>query len=85
MSERKRKPRLETQTAQPLQAAPPIEKEDPIQKLLGVLYTLAVEGNVTAAKLYLDYCARQKGEDSSALTPEEAQRILREQSVPPLG
>lgn len=81
MSERKARRKTETQTAQPLQTAPPIEKDDSTQKLLGVLYTLAIEGNVTAAKLYLDFCSKQKGEEPDALTAERALELLREISL----
>jgi hypothetical protein len=79
----RKKRKLETQTAQPLQVAPPIEKEDPVQKILGTLYSLALDGNVTAAKLYLDFCARQSGDEPDALTPDQALALLRVQDPPP--
>jgi hypothetical protein len=66
------------QTAEALHIASPIQKEDPVQHLLGVLYSQALEGNTTAAKLYLDYALKPKSEESSALTPEEALKLLRE-------
>jgi hypothetical protein len=78
VTDRKPRRKREAHTAESLQPAAPVEKEDAVQKLLGTLYALALEGNVTAAKLYLDYCAKQKGEDTNALTPEEALRIIQE-------
>jgi hypothetical protein len=53
---------------------------DPVKALLDKLYEMAtVDKNTSAAKIYLDYTLKQKGEDADALTPEEALRILREQ------
>lgn len=79
----KRKPPCEAQTAASLTPAAPPVAEDPIEKLLGALYVLALEGNVTAAKLYLDYTARRRGEEPAGLTAEEALKLL--QSFPPAG
>ncbi len=83
------KKKIETHTARSLRTHRPVKKSraraeqppagDAIQTVVAKLYDLAAEGNTTAAKIYLDYMLRQKGEDTDALTPEEALRILREQ------
>lgn len=87
MNERKpRRKNVESATSEPL-APPPVfppSETDAVQKLLGALYTLALEGNVSAAKLYLDYTARQKGDDPAGLTNEDALRLLLEyRGAPP--
>ena len=79
----------ETHTARSLKPPKRVEKrtkdnatvpDDPVKAVVAKLYSLAVnDGNTAAAKLYLDYILKQRGEDSDALTPEEALRILREQ------
>ncbi len=74
------KRKIETNTAKSLKPRKGLDKTDPVKDLLEKLYGMASEdGNTTAAKIYLDFVLKQKGEDSEALTPEEALRILREQ------
>jgi hypothetical protein len=83
--------KIAAQTAEPLKPAAPIEKskaasapvrdDDAIQKLLGVLYALAIEGNTTAAKLYLDFCAKQVSNDPTGLSADDALKILQEQTT----
>ena len=85
------KRKMETHTAQSLKPPKRVEKktkdnsaepDDPVKAVMAKLYSLAInEGNTSAAKLYLDYVLKQRGEDSDALTPEEALRILREQQA----
>jgi hypothetical protein len=82
MTERRtRRKTVETATCETL-APPPVAAPvdaDPVQKLLGALYALAIEGNVSAAKLYLDYTARQRGDEPAGLTADEALLLLQEQ------
>jgi len=76
------KKKITNQTVLPLDPAPPVKKTalPPIdtQALIRRLYELAMEGNVTAAKVVLDYCHEQesKGEGHS-LTPGEILALIR--------
>jgi hypothetical protein len=78
--EPKRKPRkkIAAQTAEPLKPAEPLVKDDPVQKVLGVIYSAAMEGNVSAAKLYLDFCTKQSSGEASGLTADDALKLLQE-------
>jgi len=84
MPKAKTKTKIETNTARRSKPSTPLKKhpsiEEKVSELLEKLYSMATtEGNTTAAKLYLDYVLKQKGEDTDVLTPEEALRILQGQ------
>ncbi len=51
--------------------------DDAVQHLLRTLYDLAIGGNTSAAKLFLDLM-KDKSSDPSALTVEDALKILQE-------
>jgi hypothetical protein len=74
------KRKIETHTARPLKTPKQVGQKDPIQELLKALHALALDGNTTAAKLYLDYMLKQNSDEPNGMTPEEALRILREQN-----
>lgn len=76
------KKKVNAQTALPLEPAPPVEKSSPTpidsQALIHRLYDLAMEGNVTAAKIVLDYCRDQEKEGKEHnLTPGEILALIR--------
>lgn len=84
MTERKSKSKLEAATAEPLVIVqPPVDKNDARRKVLEVLYALARDGNVSAAKLYLDCLADEQPDREESLTAEDALRILHEQTKQP--
>ena len=76
------KKKITNQTVLPLDPTPPLKKTPPppidTQALIRRLYELAMEGNVTAAKVVLDYCYEQenKGEGHN-LTPGEILALIR--------
>jgi hypothetical protein len=73
------KQKLETQTAMSLHAGVDgVSKEAAVQQLLQTLYNAALEGNVAAAKLYLDYMQKQLTGEPAGITVEEALRIVQE-------
>ncbi len=51
---------------------------DPVKRLLDALYTLAVNGNTTAAKLWLEYHLRTEGMEIGAVSTEEVLRMIQE-------
>ena len=71
------------QTEQPLEAAPPLLKEKPKtpidpQAIIHRLYELAMDGNVTAARVVLDYCHEQEKEgEGHDLTSGEILALIR--------
>ena len=76
------KKKVNSQTALPLETAPPMEKSshEPIdpQALIRRLYELAMDGNVTAAKVVLDCCREQEKEGKEPdLTPGEILALIR--------
>ncbi|RPH95490.1 hypothetical protein EHM69_04270 [candidate division KSB1 bacterium] len=86
MSEKKSKSKLTTQTSLPLfPALPPVDKEAAVENLLDKLYELAVNGDLSAAKLYLDYRLKRNSGEPAGLTVEEALKLLsakQESAVP---
>ena len=73
------KNKLETQTSLPLlPAADGVTTEAAVQQLLQTLYNSALEGNVAAAKLYLDYVQKHLQGDPAGITVEEALRIVQD-------
>ncbi|MFH1009688.1 MAG: hypothetical protein V1784_00460 [bacterium] len=70
------------ETVLPLEPAPPVKKTSPppidTNAIIHRLYELAMEGNVTAAKVVLDYCHEQetRGEGHN-LTPGEGLALIR--------
>ncbi len=76
MPERNPHGKCETHTAAALTLPPRIEKEDPVQVVLGKLFDLAKEGNVSAAKLWLDIALKRPSDDPEALTAEQALALL---------
>lgn len=75
----KSKKDIETNTSESLKAVPFSGKEESVESLLKVLYTLGMEGNVTAAKLYLDHCFKNRPAETKGLTAEAAIRLLQDQ------
>ena len=76
------KKKVNAHTTLPLEAAPPIEKTSPrlidTQALIRRLYELAMDGNVTAAKVVLDCCREQEKEGKEPnLTPGEILALIR--------
>ena len=76
------KKKVDAQTVYPLETAPPIEKISPepidTQALIRRLYELAMDGNVTAAKVVLDCCREQEKEGKEPnLTPGEILALIR--------
>lgn len=71
--------KLETATTAPLSVAPPPDKNDARQRVLAVLYRLALDGNVSAAKLYLDCVG---ADDDGALTAEDVLKLLQDHLAP---
>ena len=76
------KKKVNSHVAFPLEAAPPIEKISPesidTQALIRRLYELAMDGNVTAAKVVLDCCREQEKEGKEPnLTPGEILALIR--------
>lgn len=69
--------KLHAATAAPLTLPAPPEKTTAREQVLAVLFRLALEGNVSAAKLYLD-CV-ESGDDGG-LSAEAALKILQEHS-----
>lgn len=70
---------IETQTSLPLQAsADGVSKADGVQQILQTLYNAALEGNVAAAKLYLDYMQKNLLGEPTGITVEEALRIVQD-------
>ncbi len=70
------------QTEQPLEAVPPLKKKPPTpidpQAIIRRLYELAMDGNVTAARVVLDYCREQEKEgESNDLTSGEILALIR--------
>lgn len=70
--------KMAAQTAGPMKLAPPPDRQAAREHLLDILYALAIEGNVTAAKLYLDCSKDARDAEPSGLTAEEALRLLRQ-------
>lgn len=76
------KKKVNSHTAFPLETASPMEKTpresiDP-QALIRRLYELAMDGNVTAAKVVLDCCREQEKEGKEPnLTPGEILALIR--------
>ena len=74
--------KLTAQTTQPLEPVPPLKKKppEPIDPMAIIrrLYELAMDGNVTAARVVLDYCHEQEkeGEDHD-LTSGEILALIR--------
>ncbi|MDD5088955.1 MAG: hypothetical protein PHI18_09190 [bacterium] len=81
MTERKSKSKLEAATAEPLVIVPvPVDKNVARRNVLDVLYSLAREGNVSAAKLFLDCLSDEEPDREQSLTAEAALAILSEQT-----
>jgi len=79
MTEKKSKSKLEAATAEPLVIVPvPVDKNVARCNVLDVLYSLARDGNVSAAKLFLDCLSDEEPDREPSLTPEAALRILSE-------
>jgi hypothetical protein len=67
---------METSTSAPLSLPPVVDKRQALDKLLEVLFELAVKGNLTAAKLYLDFQLKRGSDEPPGLTAEDALKIL---------
>jgi hypothetical protein len=76
------KKKIPNQTVLPLDPAPPVKKSPPppidTSAIIHRLYELAMEGNVTAAKVVLDYCHEQENKgESQSLSPGEILALIR--------
>lgn len=71
-------PRLKANTSQALTINKPLARDLELRELLDSIYKVALEGNVTAAKLYLDYHMRIKGDDPDLATVDDVYKILAE-------
>jgi len=76
MPKRAAKSQIETSTSAPLSLPPVVDKRQATDKLLEVLFELAVKGNLTAAKLYLDFQLKRGSDEPPGLTAEDALKIL---------
>ena len=69
--------KLETNTAAPLSAPPPLSKDDAVQQVLGKLFDLLMKAdNVSAAKVWLDTVLKHNNDESEGLKPEEALALM---------
>ena len=73
--------KLETAVVMPLEVVEALSPETAKRKLLSVLLKYALEGDVRAAKLYLDYSFRANVEERSGLTLEQAMQLMNSQEV----
>jgi hypothetical protein len=76
MTKRATTGRIETSTSSPLTLPPVVDKWQATDKLLEVLFGLAIKGDLAAAKLYLDFQLKRGGDEPPGLTAEEALKIL---------
>lgn len=84
MTSRSKNTKIETVTSEPLSPPPQLElpfepvPDNAVQQLLSKLFKLATnDNNIPAAKLLLD-ALKDKSADPSALTAEDALKILQE-------
>jgi len=77
MPEKKSRKKLAAHTAESLTTPPPVT-DNPREDVLAKLLELALGGNVAAAKLYLDCTAGESSHDDSALSADEALKLIRE-------
>ena len=73
------KPKIETATSAPLTLPPIVDKRQAVDKLLEVLFELAVKGDLSAAKLYLDVSLKLGIENPSGLSADDALKLLNPQ------
>ena len=74
-----RRKKIATATTAPLSLAlPPVDRQAAAEKILDKLFELALEGNLNAAKIYLDYRLKGGSDLPEGLTLEEAIRLLGE-------
>jgi hypothetical protein len=74
------KQEIEATTSESLQLPLPFEPvpDDAVPRILSKLFKLAIEGNTSAAKLFIDIL-KDKSEDApAALTAEDALKLLQE-------
>jgi hypothetical protein len=70
------KNKIETTTSAPLSLPPVVDKRQAVDKLLDVLFELAVKGDLSAAKLYLDVSLKLGLENPAGLTADDALKLL---------
>lgn len=70
------KSKTEATTSAPLTLPPIVDKRQAVDKLLDVLFELAVHGDLSAAKLYLDFQLKLGLENPSGLSAEDALKML---------
>lgn len=80
MPKRAAKSRTEATTAMPLTLPPLVDKRQALDKLLDVLFEMALKGNLAAAKLYLDFQLKRGSDDPPGLTAEDALKLLNRES-----
>jgi hypothetical protein len=72
--------KTEGATSAPLTAPPALQKGDPVERLLAALLQLGLEGNIQAAKLYLDTVSNRNEDLPAGLTADDALKLLQQQS-----
>jgi hypothetical protein len=80
MPKRAGKGKIETSTAAPLSLPPVVDKHQATDKLLDHLFEMALKGNLTAAKLYLDFQLKRGNDEPSGLSAEDALKLLNPES-----
>ena len=76
MTKRAAQSKIETSTSAPLTLPPVVDKRQALDKLLEVLFELAVKGDLAAAKLYLDFQLKRGAQEPDSLTAEDAMKLL---------
>jgi hypothetical protein len=85
MPKRAAKGRIETSTAAPLSLPPVVDKRQATDKLLEVLFEMALKGDIAAAKLYLDFQLKRGSDEPPGLTAEDALKILNDNQTHATG
>jgi len=80
MPEPKRRRKTEAVTSAPLKSPPTLQKDDPVERLLSTLLQLGLEGNIQAAKLYLDAVSDRREQEPAGLTADDALKLLQQPS-----
>lgn len=70
------KPKLETATCAPLTLPPIVDKAQAADKLLDVIFEMAVGGDLAAAKLFLDYILKRGSTEPAGISAEDALKLV---------
>ena len=80
MTKRIAKGKIEASTSAPLTLPPVVDKRQATDKLLEILFELAIKGDLGAAKLYLDFQLKRGLAEPDGLTAEDAMKMLNQDS-----